>query len=108
MEMKPDQLVAYVIGFNMHRIREARELSIKEVAEALKTAEDDIKAIETGEQLCSVTYTIRFIALFNIKFEELIECYDPIIENLFLHKYGKQEEIETLMFGPEPTMCFSK
>ena len=66
--------------------------------------------IEVGEQLCSLTYVIKFISLFNIKFEELIECYDPIIENLLLRRQKKQEvEIEKLIIEPEPlTSCFSK
>jgi len=95
MEKRSDQLVAHIIGFNMSRIREERKVPTKEAASALKITEDEIRAIEAGARFCTVAYIVKFISLFNIKFEELIECYEQVIEN-FLIQEKQGAKIERL------------
>ena len=88
MSEKECNELAKIMGNNMRRIRRLRKLSIEETARILNISVSYLGLIERGDRKFSLEKIFKFIEVFGVKFDDLID--GELIGSKIDKEYGKQ------------------
>lgn len=70
---RPDKQVVAVVGRNLSRLRRSRALSLAEVASRSARSEEQLRAIEKGEEMPDHTTLLRLADALNVTLERIFD-----------------------------------